>query len=654
MDKTRKGLQAGPAPPLHLDPGLLVLVEPGNHPPIAQIGQDLPDLFQIAFLIVKNEFMPEEALEKGVVVTHPIDRDHILRTRQDGGRHEAHREKVVEDVVLVILQVHPLVVLEGIDDLLDLFLLLFFRPHAGDEPRLIEEGQGLADRILPIGEGHGQGDLAGSEVVVKQLQDFSEFTERDPPSVVTEEAHGRERKGGDHRHLVDRPDDCVADPAVEALPLVDRHLLQGLLLGGEVGFQQERFPDIHVDTAVPPPEQLAALDHLRRPLLLLGGAAELLEIGLLFNDPVISDIDGDRGQIINGLFQIGLDDHGEESVLGHDHLPRPASPAFDEEFQGQPFFQEHLDVLGKNLGIEVVSLEAPPEEERTRFPEDVSHGEERKVRSGRDERHLDVVLVEDVGKQEIIEMAAVAGDDDKGHLLGDVPDLRYPLDVDHDTVVYVVPEPVEHLVPDLDEYLIVIGGDLIQIFYRLLPDGVKIPLGFFRLCRRLFHVAHQPSVPEDHTDDLLPGFQKRPDDRRLFIIDPGYQLPAELPDELFPGECIAGAHELGKVDRFGGDQGSLVGIPEEGDDPPQRVRRIALAEEDVDQAFLFLLSSAPVGYQLGTEIDRHVQGRLHLHQFGEGLLHEGVFKELGLPEMDDGALPVTNKLFEILRLRGIA
>ncbi len=76
-------------------------------------------------------------------------------------------------------------------------------------------------------------------------------------------------------------------------------------------------------------------------------------------------------------------------------------------------------------------------------------------------------------------MAAVAGDDDKGHLLGDVPDLRYALDVDHHTVVYIVPEPVEHLVPDLDEYLTVIGGDLIQIFYRLLPDGDEIPLCLF-------------------------------------------------------------------------------------------------------------------------------------------------------------------------------
>ncbi len=53
--------------------------------------------------------------------------------------------------------------------------------------------------------------------------------------------------------------------------------------------------------------------------------------------------------------------------------------------------------------------------------------------------------------------------------------------------------------------------------------------------------AHQPPVPEDHADDLFPGFQKRPDNRRLLLIDPGDQFPAELPDELFPGERVAGA-----------------------------------------------------------------------------------------------------------------
>ena len=74
MDETRKGEQVGPAPPLHLDPGLLILVETGDHPPIAQIGKDLPDLFHVAFLIVKDEFMPEEAFEKGVVIADPIDR----------------------------------------------------------------------------------------------------------------------------------------------------------------------------------------------------------------------------------------------------------------------------------------------------------------------------------------------------------------------------------------------------------------------------------------------------------------------------------------------------------------------------------------------------------------------------------------------------
>ena len=134
----------------------------------------------------------------------------------------------------------------------------------------------------------------------------------------------------------DRCQGVACQQIARACRVPSRHLLQRLLLGGEVGFQQKRFPDIHIHSAVSPPEQLAAPDHLCRPLFLLRCTAEFLEVGLLFNHPVITDIDGDGGKIFDGPFLIGLYDYGKESVFGHDHLPRPASPAFDEEFQALP------------------------------------------------------------------------------------------------------------------------------------------------------------------------------------------------------------------------------------------------------------------------------------------------------------------------------
>jgi len=104
-------------------------IKTGNHPSVPQVGKNLRHLIQIVFLIVKNKFMPEEAFKKGVVVVDPINGNHILGTRQDGGRNEAHREKIVKDRIFIVLEVHPLVVIKRINDLFDLFFLLF-RSHS--------------------------------------------------------------------------------------------------------------------------------------------------------------------------------------------------------------------------------------------------------------------------------------------------------------------------------------------------------------------------------------------------------------------------------------------------------------------------------------------------------------------------------------------
>ena len=113
---------------------------------------------------------------------------------------------------------------------------------------------------------------------------------------------------------------------------------------------------------------------------------------------------------------------------------------------------------------------------------------------------------------------------------------------DH-AVVDVVPEPGENLFPDLDKDLVVIGGDLLQIFSRLLPDSSEIPLALFRLRRRLLHEGDKALVPENHADDLFPGLQQRAHDRRLLLIDPCDQLPAELSDDFIPGQRLPGLHD---------------------------------------------------------------------------------------------------------------
>ena len=127
----------------------------------------------------------------------------------------------------------------------------------------------------------------------------------------------------------------------------------------------------------------------------------------------------------------------------------------------------------------------------------------------------------------------------------------------------------------------------------------------------------------------------------------------ELADQLLPGTIAAGSHVFREIDRFGGDDGGHVGITEEGDDPTDGIRCVALTEEDVDQALLFLLPPPPIGNQFRTEVDRHGGDFLRFQQPVKGLLDKGVFKEFGLPKVDDGGLSLQGDLAQMAHSVGV-
>ena len=143
-------------------------------------------------------------------------------------------------------------------------------------------------------------------------------------------------------------------------------------------------------------------------------------------------------------------------------------------------------------------------------------------------------------------------------------------------------------------------------------------------------------------------FRSGPTIVALLLIDPCDQIPAELSDDFITGQRLPGLQILLQIDRLGGDDGGLVGIAEKGDHPAHRIRRIDLSEEDVDQVFLFLLPPPSVGDQFGAEVDRNGRRFLRIQQLGKGLLDKGVFKEFGLPEMDDGGLALQRELFQVI------
>ena len=305
----------------------------------------------------------------------------------------------------------------------------------------------------------------------------------------------------------------------------------GLLLGLQVGAHVDRLAHVHIDAPVALVEKLAALDDGGGLLLLLRGASQLLQVGLLLHDAVIPDEDGNDGKILV-QFHVRLDDHGKHPVLRHDHLSRPAPPPFDEKLEGIPESQQCLDVGLHHLPVEEVAAEGPANKKSPRLAENVAQRPEHEIRTRRDKGQRDVVLVEDVGQKQVIDVTAVARNDETGHAPGDFAEPGEPLPVDDDPVIDVVPEPGEGLLPELDVKIAVFGGDLFEIPPRLLPDRGKV---FFRRRGVLFHEANEFVVTKRPVHDLLAGLDAGTQGRTRLAVDPADEIASQRPGKLQTG-----------------------------------------------------------------------------------------------------------------------
>jgi len=139
------------------------------------------------------------------------------------------------------------------------------------------------------------------------------------------------------------------------------------------------------------------------------------------------------------------------------------------------------------------------------------------------------VLVEDVGQQQVVDVAAVAGDDHAGHAPREIPDAAEPLPVEDHAVVDVVPEPGEGLVPELDVEIAVVRRDLLEVTPRLLLHRRQIP---FRGGGVSLQEARQRRVAHGDPDDLVAGLDPRPQGRALLAIDPADQLGSQTAREI--------------------------------------------------------------------------------------------------------------------------
>jgi len=92
----------------------------------------------------------------------------------------------------------------------------------------------------------------------------------------------------------------------------------------------------------------------------------------------------------------GLNDHGEQSVFRHHHLAGAAPPSLDEEFYGQSFPDEYLQIFCEDLPVQGVATKTPPQKESPGLAEEITERAECHIGAGGDQGQLNAMLVKDI------------------------------------------------------------------------------------------------------------------------------------------------------------------------------------------------------------------------------------------------------------------
>ena len=136
-----------------------------------------------------------------------------------------------------------------------------------------------------------------------------------------------------------------------------------------------------------------------------------------------------------------------------------------------------------------------------------------------------VVAIQEVGQDEIVDMALVAGDQNKRALAGHVPDaLQHGLV--HDYIFEDrVQDPTHHRRRDPNRGGAVFGGDLIDAGVGFLVDLLQGQVAFLGV---LLHEGPQARLGQDILFELFHGLEGGAGDALPVAVGPQHQVPAQV------------------------------------------------------------------------------------------------------------------------------
>jgi hypothetical protein len=248
-------------------------------------------------------------------------------------------------------------------------------------------------------------DPLGVEVVEERADAAADLHGRQRPVPLTQQDQGDEGGRGGRRHRVDARGHGEGDLLELGRPLARV---------GQGGAQRQRLADADHD----PPEvgalgpQVAGqpgepLRLLGAPLLLLRHRGDLVQL-------LVDEGDGDEHRVSGRLEVEPVDQVAQDPVAGLAQLAGTRPSALHEPLQVEPLRHQVGEVVADHQLVDVVAAEGPADEHDAGALAEGTEGPEGEVGAAEGVVAGQVVVQQDVGEDEGVDVATVGGQEDQG------------------------------------------------------------------------------------------------------------------------------------------------------------------------------------------------------------------------------------------------
>ena len=358
-----------------------------------------------------------------------------LEPRERRPREHARDDQEVRDRVAIDVE-RPAVALLEVQDLATMV------EPGGDQVGAFEERDRLAQIRQIVFQGRREPDTLQPEQPRHALHPAHEVFAQHATIRAAHQDDRRDRGRVRHHGPADPLHEGVSELVHELALVLLEHVtdlgrrdltalqrLEALALSPERPGEGDRLAEGDVHRTEAPLEILPRPQEPEHALLGLLAAIQLLDHPRLLDQPLVAHRDRDEEEVLAAGFQERVDVPGEHAQPRREGLARARAPALDEELLGEALAHEVSDVGPEDLLVEGI-VEGLAQEERAHVPEQVPEGAEGHVLAGRDVGRHEVVLVEEPGQDQEVEVRAVARHEHDRVPLRVLGDLLQAVDLD--------------------------------------------------------------------------------------------------------------------------------------------------------------------------------------------------------------------------------